>query len=288
MNASFNFFWAVLLRDLFEYGQGVSPRDQGTRELPQYTLAIDTKRPVLTIPERQLNYRFMAAEAWWILEGRDDVASISVYNSRIAQFSDDGERFFGAYGPEIARQLPYVVQKLMDDPNSRQAGLTIWRANPPATKDVPCTVSIFFQLRRPPAGGSPLLNAHVFMRSSDAWLGIPYDVFNFSMLTHYVAGFLNQRLAGLAPVKPLATGDAAQIYEAVTPGRLFLTAASAHLYDRDAEPALAIAKRLDEFRGADPQPVVPVGLSRSPQQLIDYLAQLKDAKKLSELRWWEG
>lgn len=285
---SFNFFWTVLLRDLIEYGSIIAPRGQETRELPQYTLAVETRRPVLTIPERQLNHRFMAAEAWWILEGRDDVASISAYNSRIAQFSDDGQRFFGAYGPEIAKQLPYVVQKLIDDPDTRQAGLTIWRQNPPATKDVPCTVSMFFQLRE--RNGVLELNNHVFMRSSDAWLGIPYDVFNFSMLTHYVAGFLNQRMAGmLRNAEKVTDFDPTSAQVAwVQPGRLFLTAASAHLYARDFEPALEIAKRLDAFRGFDPQPPVPTGLSRSPAELVTYLAALKDSKRLSELRWWEA
>lgn len=286
MNLHFNATWVQLLNDLLRFGHASAPRGQETYELPQYTLVVDTRRPVLTVPERQLNHRFMAAEAWWILEGRDDVASIVAYNSRIAQFSDNGETFFGAYGPEIAKQLPYVVQKLVDDPSSRQAGLTIWRQNPPATKDVPCTVALFFQLR--PVDGVHELNCHAFMRSSDAWLGIPYDVFNFSMLTHYVAGFLNQRFAGMAdshelPPPPL-----------VTPGRLFLTAASSHLYARDAEAAQAIRKAyvgLGDVVHQDRfalQPATPIGLARSPQGLVDYLAQLKDAKKLSELRWWEA
>lgn len=278
----FNRSWVQLLADLLLHGQGTAPRGQGTLELPQYTLVVDTRYPVLTIPERMLNYRFMAAEAWWILEGRDDVASIAAYNSKIAQFSDDGERFFGAYGPEIQKQLPYVVQKLMDDPDSRQAGLTIWRQNPPATKDVPCTVSIFFQLRHDE--DQLKLNTHVFMRSSDAWLGVPYDVFNFSMLTHYVAGFLNQRLGG-------THGDNAEI---VTPGQLFLTAASAHLYARDAEPAQAVLRPRQHAGsvllpgGWLQQPAVPSSLARRPRDLIDYLGRLKDAKRLSELRWWEA
>lgn len=284
MNLPFNNVWAAALDRLLTDGVTVSPRGQDTYELPQATYTVDTRRPVLTIPERGLSYRFMAAEAWWILEGRDDVASIAPYSSKISQFSDDGERFFGAYGPKIAAQLPYVVQKLVEDEHSRQAGLTIWRENPPATRDVPCTVSIFFQLRRD-RFGDLYLNCHVFMRSSDAWLGIPYDVFNFSMLTHYVAGFLNQRMAGLSKD------------DHVTPGLLYLTAASAHLYARDAAAAKSIAEaaRVPRVPGepnpyslAQQQPSTPTRLHREPKYLVELLSQLKDAPRTSELRWWEA
>jgi thymidylate synthase len=98
------------------------------------------------------------------LSGDDKVATISPYNGRIADFSDDGMKFFGAYGPKIIAQLPFILDKLRKDPMSRQAGLTIWRESRRSPKDVPCTVAMFFSVR------DGKLNNHVFMRSSDAWL----------------------------------------------------------------------------------------------------------------------
>ena len=188
MSPIYNYFphvWLQTLDDLVNHGHVVSPRGQETRELPQRTIVVDMNRPVLNIPERNLGYKFMAAEAYWILTGDYRVETIAPYSKAISQFSDDGVTFFGAYGPKITHQFQYVLNKLVEDPDTRQAGLTIWRENPPQTKDVPCTVAIFFSIRR----GE--LNCHVFMRSSDAWLGVPYDVFNFSMLSHAVCGCLN-------------------------------------------------------------------------------------------------
>jgi thymidylate synthase len=59
-----------------------------------------------------------------------------------------------------------------------------------------------------------LINCHVYMRSSDAWMGVPYDWFNFSMMTRFVA--YNYYLL---------TGTSLGF------DTLHFTAASAHLYE---------------------------------------------------------
>ena len=172
--------------------------------------------------------------------------------------SDDGETFFGAYGPKIVAQLDYVVAKLLEDQDTRQAGLTIWRENPPATKDVPCTVAAFFNIR------NGQLNAHVFMRSSDVWLGVPYDVFNFSMLAHLVCAHLNKR--GLR----------------VAPGHLFLTAASSHLYAINWDDA-----KLCVMGDVLEQHETPHILFEDPGEMMDWLRDLRETRPGDDLRWWE-
>jgi thymidylate synthase len=250
--------WIEALNDILVHGQEVSPRGELIREILQRTMRVNMRKPVLTVPDRNLSYRFMAAEAYWILSGDNRVATIAPYNSRIAEFSDDGETFFGAYGPKIVSQLDYVVAKLLEDRDTRQAGLTIWRENPPATKDVPCTVAAFFNIR----GGQ--LNAHVFMRSSDVWLGVPYDVFNFSMLAHLVCAHLNKK--GLS----------------VAPGQLFLTAASSHLYAINWDDAkLCIMGDVLE------QHETPRILFEDPGEMMDWLRDLRDTRPGDDLRWWE-
>lgn len=252
--------WQDTLHRILEFGADVAPRNQVTKELLQHTMVVDMRRPVLTITSRQLSYQFMAAEAYWILSGDDRVATIAPYNKRIDQFSDNGSTFFGAYGPKIMGQLDYVVNKLIDDHNTRQAGLVIWRENPPPTKDVPCTVAIFFNIR------DGRLNCHVFMRSSDAWLGVPYDVFNFSMLSHLVCSFLNE----------------SKIQPQITPGMLYLTAASSHLYKNNFEAAAVCLKEPVVI-----QRLTPANLYTDSAGLMDHLKALRDTKPGHPLRWWE-
>jgi thymidylate synthase len=260
--SSFNNVWAGTVQAILTGGQEVSPRGKLTKEIPQHTVAVPMRQPVLTIKDRMLNYRFMAAEAYWILSGDDSVAGIVPWNSRIAAFSDNGETFFGAYGPKIISQLDYVVNKLKTDPDSRQAGLTIWRENPTETKDVPCTVAIFANLR------GRFLNIHVFMRSSDVWLGLPYDVFNFSMLGHLICSRLN-------------IDD--QLDRLIEPGTLYLTAASSHLY----EPNWEDARKCVSVNSLSTNGASPSALYLKEDTLMGMLKELRDTKPGDLLRWWE-
>lgn len=256
----FTSIWMSHLEKVMREGSLISPRGQVTREILQSTIRADMRHPVLMLPSRKLSYKFLAAEAYWILSGDNRVETISPYNKNISQFSDDGITFFGAYGPEIVDQLPYVITKLCEDNSSRQAGLTIWRKCPPKTKDVPCTVAIFFSIR----GGK--LNVHVFMRSSDVWLGVPYDVFNFSMLGHKLCGHLREHGGPI-----------------VSPGTLFLTAASSHVYERNFEGARSclLGGRYIVQRET------PENLYSSTMDLMDTLKMVRESSPGDSCRWWE-
>ena len=269
---SLNLAWKMQLTDVVQKGRLVEPRGLLTKELPQKTLVFDMNFPVVTIPERKLGYRFMAAEAWWILSGRNDVASIAPYSKQISQFSDDGETFFGSYGIPFVDQLPYVVRALQDDLDTRQATMTLWRPNPPKTKDVPCTVAVDFKLR------NGLLNVHVFMRSSDNWLGIPYDAFNFTMMACYVLECLNQSV----PPPPMG---------GYRLGTCFLTAASSHLYERNWAEAEQIVRQA-QIPTTLPVPASMMGIHEVPNWkywgVIEHLEKLKDTTSDEDkhLRWW--
>lgn len=247
-------------------GREVSPRGKLTREIPQHTVEVDMRRPVLTVPGRKLSYRFMAAEAFWILSGSNTVAGIAPWNKHIAEFSDDGETFFGAYGPKVIGQLDYVVRKLIEDKDTRQAGLTIWRENPPQTKDVPCTVAIFANIR------DNKLNVHVFMRSSDVWLGLPYDVFNFSMIGHLICCRLNAHESTSVQIEP---------------GTLYLTAASSHMYQPQWVDALSIID--NEYRHAymSDTPPTRMRMYQDERQLMQDLQVLRESSPGDGIRWWE-
>jgi thymidylate synthase len=255
--------WTKTLGLLMARGVYAEPRGKATLEIPQHTVTIPMRYPVLTIPERKLSYQFMAAEAYWIMSGDNTVAGIAPWNSRIADFSDDGIKFFGAYGPKVVTQLDYVVEKLVADRDSRQAGLTIWRENPPETKDVPCTIALFASIRH------SKVNLHVFMRSSDVWLGLPYDVFNFSMLAHMICCRINSHAS-----EP----------DEVVPGTLYLTAASSHLY----EVHWAEAEVISSYSHSIAPNETPEFMHKTEDGLMALLKDLRDSRTGSDLRWWEN
>lgn len=222
--------WVNLLRTLLIEGQTISPRGMQTLELLHHvSLSVDLNHPVVTHPLRKLNYRFMAAEALWIQAGRNELADLTRVNPRMAEFSDDGQTLAGAYGPRIRPQVPYVVQALVRDRDTRQAALTIWTPSPAPSKDLPCTVAMTFSIR------DHRLYQHVFMRSSDAWLGVPYDVFSFALLGIEVTCLYNQRTHGTVvtatPVSPIGLGH------------LTVTMTSSHLYEEHWSAAGAVVAK---------------------------------------------
>lgn len=214
-----------ILREIVVNGSMVTINRVGvqTKELTAVTVHLtDARNNILVHPARSVNYRFMLAEWFWILAGREDVGSISYFNSKIAKYSDDGKIFAGAYGPRLASQWQYLIDTLTQDMTSRQAVATIWTPCPPKTRDTPCTVSCQFLIR----GGK--LHGIFNMRSSDVWKGLVYDVFNFSMLTNWLAGEVGWPT-----------------------GSLTLNLGSSHLYEEEwklAETVLARPGELETIR----------------------------------------
>src|SRR4029077_7523726 len=147
--------------------------------LDHRTVRVDMRYPVVRA-RPGLNRRFMAAEALWIIDGRNDVEFLAQHVPKMREFSDDGQTLSGAYGPRIKGQLHYVLDTLRRDRDTRQGALTIWLPSPASSRDLPCTMSMTFQIR------DDRLDAHVFMRSSEIWMGLPYDIFSFTMVAEWV------------------------------------------------------------------------------------------------------
>lgn len=233
--------WMRMVNKLLSYGAKASPRGFDTVELLGYQSVVDMNSPVVEFKERNLGKSFLPGEAWWILSGKSDVKSIAQYTKAIAKFSDNGVSFFGAYGPKIMEQLDYIVETLERDSESRQAVINIWRECPPKTKDVPCTLSAQFIIR------DRKIHCNLTMRSSDAWLGWPYDVFNFSMLSMYVAMKINARA--------VFQGTNYRAYGVNALGNLTLTAGSQHFYLKDLTSEL-----VEVLKEAPPYPQVQASL----------------------------
>lgn len=241
--------WKTMLMSLLAAPE-YSPRGMLCYERLSYSSIINMSRPILLNPVRKLGYRFMAAEAYWILTGDNQVENIAPYSKRISEFSDDGVTFFGAYGPKIKDQINYVVDALTKDSYTRQAVMTIWRENPPPSKDIPCTISVQWVVR------DGFLNCLDTMRSSDVWLGWPYDIFNFSMLSIFILLELRERCM---PNLEL--------------GYLYLTAGSQHLYRENVEDA----KLCIEYKVQDADTIsIHPGYFNSSFDFLNWLSSMRE------------
>ena len=261
--------WRQALHNVWHEGVPAAPRGKKIREILGATTKVDLDCPVVTDELRKLNYRFMLVESAWILGGRNDVDYLARYNPRMREFSDDNHVLAGAYGPPFCYQLDYVARKMSEDRDTRQATLTLWNRTPKPSKDIPCTVALDFKIRQ------DRLYTQVFMRSSDVWLGLPYDIFAFSMMSYRV----------LERLHDFGVTD-------VDPGTLIITAASSHLYEEHWQLAIPVleATVLRTHLGAHQAPAPAAmydpraRLRGHPPSLTAWLETLKDGPKST--RWW--
>lgn len=202
--------WISNLKEVYYNGKEINPRGIETKELLSIHCVFDMNYPVCQNAYRKLSYKFMAAEAYWIISGSMFTEDIVQYNKHIGNFSDDNYIFNGNYGVPYFNQLEYVVNTLLNDKYSRQAAMTLWRPNMVKTKDYPCTISLIFMIR------NNKLHTQVTMRSQDLFLGQPYDFFNFTMMTLRILEEYNKRSASYTQL-----------------GNLYWNGMSTHIYEKD-------------------------------------------------------
>jgi len=129
-------------------------------------------------------------ESCWYLSGSEDLEFIRYYVPAYERFAQSG-LLRGAYGPRLTDQLNAVVGILRSKPNTRQAVICLLKAEDvrdAESKDKPCTVSLQFFIRE------NRLHLLTSMRSNDAYLGLPHDIFFFTFLQEYVASLVGMAL----------------------------------------------------------------------------------------------
>ena len=183
---------------MFLKEQGVWQESRSGRVIEAPTPVMTVyKRPeerVLFYPSRDANPFFHLFEALWMLAGRNDLEFVSRFNSRMKEFSDDGQILNGAYGYRWREywpkdQLDLLVLHLKDQPSSRRAVLQMWSVDDlekvvdnPSCKDVPCNTQIYFKIR------NDRLQMTVTCRSNDIiWGTYGANAVHFSILQEYIA-----------------------------------------------------------------------------------------------------
>jgi len=135
-------------------------------------------------------------ELLWYLSKRNRLDFIQYYVPAYKKESEDGITVHGGYGARMFamrrahNQVSNVLGLLKAKPSSRRAVIQLFDAADIAQKyqEIPCTCTLQFLIRK----GRLDLIAH--MRSNDAYLGLPHDVFAFTMLQEIIAVSLGVKL----------------------------------------------------------------------------------------------
>lgn len=183
---------AKVFQRLLVRGSRIEPTKGAATELSGILLRLNSPRARLSRTETRGILFSCLGELLWYLKGTNRLDFIEYYISRYKQYSDDGETIFGGYGPRMFgeegnAQILKVIELLRSKPDSRQAVVQIFDKADliDAHLDVPCTCTLQFMVRE------RRLNLFVSMRSNDAYMGLPHDVFAFTMIQELVARSLD-------------------------------------------------------------------------------------------------
>ncbi len=193
-----------MLQHLEEKGERSSSRAGEVIVAPTPVTTVYRKpmERVLFSSIRDANPFFHLIEALWMLDGRNDVATLSHYVSRMSDFSDDETTFHGAYGHRwrshhYSDQLTKAITLLKEKPQSRRAVIQIWDCRTDLhthekIKDIPCNLIVT------PWINNQLLDLTVFCRSNDViWGAAGTNAVQFSILQEYLATMIGVGIGSL-------------------------------------------------------------------------------------------
>ena len=174
-------------------------RNGEAQEILHVAISIsDPKQRWITYRKPVLNPAFALAEVVWIMNGRRDLAFLDFWSANYKNFVGSGPELHGAYGYRLRHhldldQLERAYKILCHNSDTRQVVLQIWDSRidmpksdgMPANDDVPCNVISMLKVR------DDKLEWFQIIRSNDLFLGLPYNLIQFTSIQEIIAGWLN-------------------------------------------------------------------------------------------------
>ena len=147
----------------------------------------------ITNKERCWKEYYAKAEWKWYLSGDRNIKRLGEIYGKVPEIwkrmADVDGNVNSNYGWQWKRndQIDYVIDLLINQPDTRQAAITIldMKEHDTFTFDTPCTYAVQFTIV------DNKLNMSVVMRSNDLWFGFCNDQYQFSKLQHYIWGKLD-------------------------------------------------------------------------------------------------
>lgn len=178
----------------------IDAHNEGTRgniyEIIGALIKIENPRARISRSENRGKPFSALGELLWYLSGSDRIEFIGEYIGAYHNEAEPDGRLHGAYGPRInnmrdkINQLENIISLLEERPASKRAVIQIFNAEDLTGnyKEIPCTTTMQFFIR------DKKLHLSTTMRSNDAYLGLPHDVFCFTMIQELIARRLGYEL----------------------------------------------------------------------------------------------
>ena len=183
-----------LLRHVLEQGTEKSDRTgTGTRSVFGWQMRFDLNQGFPLVTTKKLHLRSIVHELLWFLKGETNIAYLKDNKVGIwDEWADENGELGPVYGKQWRRwatadggeidQIKWVVDEIKRNPDSRRLIVSAWNvADLPRMALMPCHTLFQFYV----VEGK--LSCQLYQRSGDIFLGVPFNIASYALLTHMVA-----------------------------------------------------------------------------------------------------
>ena len=218
----------------------------GTRSLFGYQMRFDLAEGFPLVTTKKLHVRSIIHELLWFIQGDTNIKYLNDHGVRIWDEWADAQGELGpVYGSQwrswrgadgaTVDQISQVIEQIQQNPDSRRLIVSAWNvAEIPRMKLPPCHALFQFYV------GQGRLSCQLYQRSADVFLGVPFNIASYALLTMMIA-----QVTGLEP------------------GEFVHTFGDVHLYNNHLEQARVQLSR-------DPRPLPKMQLSPEVRSIFDF------------------
>jgi thymidylate synthase len=199
-----------ILRSILEFGTEHQDRTGvGTISHFGYQTRFDLRAGFPIVTTKRVPFRWIAEELFWFLSGDTNEANLRARGVDIWKEWADEEhtrrfrrepgdlgpiygylwRSFGGHYPQHdgVDQIARLINEIGTNPNSRRLIVSGWDPRECDNVDLPPCHTLFqFKIADADAG-TKVLHCQLYQRSADAFLGVPFNISSYALLTHLVA-----------------------------------------------------------------------------------------------------
>jgi thymidylate synthase len=236
-----------LLRHVVENGVEKSDRTgTGTRSVFGHQLRIDLRAGFPLLTTKKLHIRSIIFELLWFLRGETNVRYLNENGVTIwDEWADERGELGPIYGRQwrawrgaddrTVDQISQVIQEIKSNPDSRRLIVSAWNVGEISRMKLPpCHVMFQFYV------SENRLSCQLYQRSADIFLGVPFNIASYSLLTMMVAHVCNLK-----------------------PGDFIHTFGDVHLYQNHLEQARTQLQR-------QPRPLPKMQLNPAIKSIFDF------------------
>ena len=250
--------------------EGVAKGDRtgtGTRSVFGHQMRFDLSEGFPLVTTKKIHLKSVVGELLWFIKGETNIGYLRENGIKIwDEWADENGDLGPVYGYQWRSwpapdgrhidQLAEVIEQIKADPSSRRHIVSAWNvADLDDMALMPCHAFFQFYVAEGPDGVARL-SCQMYQRSADVFLGVPFNIASYALLTHMVA-----QVAGLDVGDFILTfGDAHLYVNHLDQAREQLTREPRALPELWLDPAITSIDdfTLDsiKFTGYDPHPLI--------------------------------